>query len=211
MKTENFIRLLAEDLPSGPARQGIALTRWMSATALVTGAAFLLFAGARADLLGGGLLPSIMKVFMGALLAWAAIGGATSLARPEASVVQPLRRLVTFAAFLAFLFATELMFRGLDGWLVRMFGKSIVGCLTVIPLLALLPLVVSLHALRSGATTSPTFAGGLAGLASAGVAIIAYGVFCTEDSLVFVATWYSLAAIMVAGLGAVLGRTLLRW
>jgi hypothetical protein len=122
-----------------------------------------------------------------------------------------LQRLVTFAAFLALLFATDLVFRGPDGWLVRMFGKSVVVCLMVIPLLALPPLVVSLHALLGGATTSPTFAGGLAGLASAGAAIIAYGVFCTEDSLVFVATWYSLAAILVAGLGAVLGRTLLRW
>lgn len=211
MKTEHFIQLLAEDLPSRPGHPGTALMRWMLPTAIVTGSAFLLFAGARADLLDHGLLPTLIKMILGALLAWAAILGARTLIRPEVSIEEPMRRLATIAVFLAVLLGTDLMFRGADGWFLRMFGSSVVACLTIIPSLALLPLVVSLCALRGGATTAPALSGGLAGLASAGLAIIAYGVFCTEDNPVFVATWYSLAAVLVAALGAILGRSLLRW
>lgn len=92
-----------------------------------------------------------------------------------------------------------------------MFGKSITACLTIIPALALAPLAASLYVMRGAATTSATAAGGLLGFASAGMAILAYGLFCTEDSPVFVATWYSLAALIAAVVGAALGRILLRW
>jgi hypothetical protein len=211
MKTDNLIRLLAEDLPSGPGQPVIGLTRALLPAAGLAGAAFLILAGARSDLLGSGLLPTLMKVFLGTLVAWGAIRGAAILARPEATFGEGFRRLGSVITLLAVMLALDLVLRGTDGWLARMFGKSILSCLTVIPGLALLPLAVSLHALRNGATTSPAAAGGLAGLASAGMAIIGYGVFCTEDSPVFVAIWYSLAAILVGGLGAVLGRKLLRW
>lgn len=211
MKTDSFIRLLAEDLPSQPDHPGMALARWLLATGGVAGAAFIVLAGARADLLGTGLLPSLMKVSMGVLLGWIAFRGARFLSRPEASINEPLGTLVMMAAFLAVLFASDLVLRGVDGWIVRVLGKSILTCLTVIPAMALLPLAASLYAFRGGATTSPVAAGGLLGLASAGMAIIAYGLFCTEDSPAFVATWYSLAAILVAVLGAALGRSLLRW
>jgi hypothetical protein len=211
MKTENFIRLLAEDLPSRPVQPVTGLTRALLPAAGLAGAAFLILAGMRSDLLGSGLLPTLMKVFLGALLALAAIQGSAILSRPEASFAEGFRRLGAVITLLAVMLTLDIMFRGTDGWLARMFGKSIFSCLTVIPALALLPLAVSLHALRTGASTSPAAAGGLAGLASAGMAIIAYGVFCTEDSPVFVATWYSLAAILVAGLGAALGQKLLRW
>lgn len=211
MRTENLVRLLAEDLPSRPADPGTALMRWMLPTAVLTGCAFLLFAGARPDLFGHGLWPSLMKLLLGVLLTWAATAGVRMLIRPEVSIEQPLRRLVPVAVFLVLLVGIDLMFRGADGWLVRMFGRSVVACLIIIPALALLPLVVSLCALRGGATAAPSFSGSLAGFASAGLAIMAYGVFCTEDSPVFVATWYGLSAVLVAVLGAILGRSLLRW
>jgi hypothetical protein len=152
-----------------------------------------------------------MKALLGGLLAWSAIAGAKTLARPEASVREGLKRLAAVAIFLTLLLAIDLASRGGAGWLGRMLGKSIVACLTIIPALALPSLLVSLYALRNGATTSPAIAGALAGLASGGLAILAYGLFCTEDSPVFVATWYSIAAVFVAAIGAGLGRILLRW
>lgn len=211
MKTENFIRVLVADLPSRPDHPGRALPRWLVASAGLAGTAFLLVAGTRTDMFGPGLLPTVLKVLLGALLAWAAIGGAKTLARPEARPWQGIWRLAVIAAFFMILLVSDLVSHGSDGWLVRLFGKNFLFCLTVIPTLSLLPLLASLHAMRTGATTSPTTAGALTGLASAGMAIMAYGLFCTEDSPAFFATWYLLAAAIVAGVGAVLGRILLRW
>ena len=95
--------------------------------------------------------------------------------------------------------------------LARLFGKGIVTCLTLVPALAALPLIACLTILRRGATSEPMAAGALAGLASAGLAILAYGLFCNEDSPLFIATWYSLAALIVGLAGAALGRAMLRW
>jgi hypothetical protein len=211
MKTENFARLLAEDLPTRPSRPGAALTGWLLPTAFVAGATFLMIAEPRSDLLGAGLAPTLMKTLLGGLLAWSAVTGARILARPEAAPREGVKRLVFFAVFLGVLLAADLAWRGSAGWGARMLGKSVWACLTIIPALALPALAASLYALRSGATTSPAAAGALAGFASAGLAILAYGLFCTEDSPAFVATWYSLAAVIVAAFGAVLGQRLLRW
>ena len=40
---------------------------------------------------------------------------------------------------------------------------------------------------------------------------VVFGLFCTEDSPMFIAIWYSLAAVFVGFVGAVLGRMLLMW
>lgn len=211
MKTENFVRLLAEDLPTRPANPGVALTGWLLATAFVAGTAFLIVAEPRPDLLESGLIPTLIKTALGALFAWGAIFGAKALTRPEAAPGKGWKRLFFVAVFVTILLAVDLASRGSAGWLARMLGKNVWACLTIIPALALPALAASLYALRGGATTSPAGAGALAGLASAGLAILAYGLFCTEDSPAFVAIWYSLAAVIVAAFGAVLGRTLLRW
>jgi hypothetical protein len=48
-------------------------------------------------------------------------------------------------------------------------------------------------------------------VAAGGLAILAHGLFCTEDSALFVATWYTLGAGIVGLIGAGLGRAMLRW
>jgi hypothetical protein len=106
---------------------------------------------------------------------------------------------------------TDLAMHGLERLPDRLFGKSVLSCLTLIPAIAAVPLVAALLALRHGATTAPTASGALAGLASAGLAIVAYGLFCMEDSALFVAIWYTIAAGIVALAGAALGRMMLRW
>ena len=51
----------------------------------------------------------------------------------------------------------------------------------------------------------------IAGLASAGIAATYYASNCTDDSPLFVVTWYPLAAGIVALVGAAAGSRLLRW
>ena len=93
----------------------------------------------------------------------------------------------------------------------RLVGSNALVCLTAIPLLALAPLATVLAALRSAAPASPTLAGAAAGLLAATAAASLYAFHCFDDSPLFVATWYTLAAIPVVALGAFAGRRLLRW
>ena len=55
------------------------------------------------------------------------------------------------------------------------------------------------------------FAGFCAGLLAGGIAATFYAANCTDDSPLFVATWYPLAIGLLALLGAVLGGRFARW
>jgi hypothetical protein len=46
---------------------------------------------------------------------------------------------------------------------------------------------------------------------SGAMAAFAYGLLCTESSVSFVTTWYTLGTLVPAAIGAVFGNTLLRW
>ncbi len=211
MRTDSVIRLLVEDLPNRPADAGAALRRWWPIAAAAAGVSFLAFAGVRTDLMASGFAPTMTKAALGLSLAAVSIVGAFRLSRPEVKTAPAAKGLIAIAVILGLVIATDFWSQGLDAWRMRLFGKSVLPCLTLIPLLAALPLAASLAALRRGATTKPAAAGALAGLASAGLAIVAYGLFCTEDSPMFIATWYSLAALVAGLAGAALGRLLLRW
>jgi hypothetical protein len=68
-----------------------------------------------------------------------------------------------------------------------------------------------LLALRQGAPTRPGVAGAAAGLLAGGIAATFYAAHCTDDSPLFVATWYTLAIGALALLGAAVGQRFLRW
>ncbi len=53
--------------------------------------------------------------------------------------------------------------------------------------------------------------GALAGAAAAGVAATMYASNCTDNSPLFVVTWYPLATLIVVLAGALAGRKWLRW
>lgn len=211
MKTEKLIDWLAEDLAFKPPRPSKRVLIWLPVAALATGIMFLNLVGIRTDLTSTGAMPTILKIGLGLVVSIAALRGTNTLLRPEASIAQGLAALFAVLLPMSLLLALDLATWGQDGFLSRLLGKSIISCLTVIPLLAAIPLVTSLMALRAGATSHPAFTGALAGLASAGLAIVAYGLYCTEDSTSFVAVWYSLAAVIVALGGSLVGRRWFRW
>ena len=95
--------------------------------------------------------------------------------------------------------------------MTRLVGSNSKVCMTAIPMMSLPLLAASLVGLRHGAPTRPAAAGAMAGLLSAGLAATVYASHCTDDSPLFVATWYSLATALVTALGAVLGSKLLRF
>ncbi len=95
--------------------------------------------------------------------------------------------------------------------LVRLVGSNSKVCLTAIPVLSLPLLVAALIGLRHGAPARPALSGAIAGLLSAGLAATLYASHCTDDSPLFVASWYTLATAFVAGVGALLGSRVLRY
>ena len=95
--------------------------------------------------------------------------------------------------------------------MMRMVGKNAWNCLTSIPLMSLPLLAAALLGLRHGAPTRPALAGAIAGLLSAGLAATLYASHCTDDSPLFVATWYTIAAALVTAVGALAGPRVLRF
>ena len=81
----------------------------------------------------------------------------------------------------------------------------------MIPMMAAPILAALIATLRLGAPTRPALTGALAGAAAAGLAALLYASHCTDDSPLFVATWYPLATLVCAGAGALLGRRFLAW
>ena len=90
-------------------------------------------------------------------------------------------------------------------------GHNARHCLTLIPLLSFGPLACLLAALHKGAPSSPGLAGAVAGLAASGIAATFYAANCTDDSALFVMTWYPIATLIVTIGGYLVGRNLLRW
>jgi hypothetical protein len=94
--------------------------------------------------------------------------------------------------------------------MTRLVGTNSRTCLTAIPLMSLPLLAAALVGLRHGAPTRPAVAGAIAGLLSAGLAATLYASHCTDDSPLFVATWYTIATASVTAIGAVAGSRVLR-
>jgi hypothetical protein len=95
--------------------------------------------------------------------------------------------------------------------MTRLVGNNAMVCLSAIPLLSLPLLAAALIGLRQGAPSRPMLAGALAGLLSAGLGATLYAAHCTDDSPLFVATWYTLATALMTALGALAGAKVLRY
>ena len=211
MKTEDLVAALVADRePSG---------RWFArglVPALLAGGALslgLFFAGLGVRKDFGAALSTWrfdLKLVLVLLALVLAFGLCRALGRPVAPP-HPGRRLLPLVALAAAAVAIELLVVPPVFWETRLVGSNALICLTAIPVLALAPLATVLVALRSAAPASPTLAGAAAGLLAATAAASLYAFHCFDDSPLFVATWYTLAAIPVVAIGAIAGRRLLRW
>lgn len=90
-------------------------------------------------------------------------------------------------------------------------GSSWKVCSLLIAWLSMPIFIATFWSLRYMASTRPRFSGFMAGLFSGGLAACIYCLHCPELSPVFVGVWYLLGILIPAGIGAVLGKWLLRW
>jgi hypothetical protein len=211
VKTDELIELLAKDSPppwpfrsilAGAVAGGIAI------------AAIVFFAGIgfRPDISEAlGSSRFLFKFVATVSLALTAISAALALGRPDGGFAPTGLMMATTPALLAVAVVFELLVLPQSQWLPRLVGVNALLCLTLIPLLAIGPLACLLAALRRGAPSSPGLAGAVAGLAASGIAATFYAAHCTDDSPLFVMTWYLIATLIVTLVGCLIGRRLLRW
>lgn len=215
MKTENLVEALVADhatsrgLGRKPMRGSLAIA--LALGALVSLVVFLMAGGVRPDIAAAlrtwRFDGKVVLVLVALALAFSLC---LSLSRPLVPGRPGLRLLVLAALALAAV-AIELALVPQAAWKTRLIGSNSLVCLTLIPILSLAPLAAVLAILRTAAPASPALAGAAAGLLAAAAGAALYAFKCFDDSPLFVVTWYSLAAIPVVALGAIVGHRLLRW
>jgi hypothetical protein len=212
METDKLIKALAADT----RRQAISLSQvWSVAlvlAAMVAAAVFFSTIGPRPDIAAAAETPRFLfKFVVTVALAATAFVLAQALSRPGESWRAYLPYLALPGLLIASAVVFELLVMPLETWQARLVGTNSKACLTYIPLIGLGPLALFLLTLRYGASTRPAFAGAVAGLLAGGVAATFYAAHCTDDSPLFVATWYSIAIIGLAAVGSVAAHRIARW
>ena len=212
MKTENFIAALVADGPSieTPIARKVALA--LGCGLALSAAIFFWQLGWRADIgEARGTLPFLFKfVATAALLIPAALLTA-HLARPDATPGLWGWALLIAPLLLAAGSSADLIASPANAWIIKLVGTNAVACVTLIVLLSSAPFAALFLALSQGAPAKPGLAGTVAGIAAGALAATLYAMHCTDDSPLFVATWYTIGVGIIALAGSVLGERLLRW
>lgn len=211
MNTQQLINALAADrrMSLPPA---FALMRWMIPACVLAAVAMLSTAGLRDDLALVAMTPRVLfKWLLAAALIPASVGALLRLARPGINLGKWSLALFAVLVTLALGVGVELLLLPREQWMVQARGTNSTWCLRMIPLLALPPFIAAFLMLRSAAPTRPALAGAAAGLVAGAIGAALYALHCTDDSPLFVATWYGLAVLAVTGVGAIAGGRWLRW
>lgn len=210
MTTEELIGRLAAGASPVEPDHGLQALAAVVLAAVVPAAAIVFGYGLRPDLASALLSPMVaaktaLPLLLAALalpLCLRAVRPGTAL-RPRAIWAVPLAAL---GLLLLALVLTPAAGRGM-----AFVGKSLYVCLPSVVVLSLPVTAALIAALRRGAPVRPALCGALAGLTGGAVATALYSLYCTEDSPLFYAVWYSLGIAVAALAGALMGVRLLRW
>jgi hypothetical protein len=212
MDTDQLINTLAADNAHRARPVGFVLGLALLAAAPVSLLMFFAELGVRPDVMTAMHNPFFdLKFAVTLALAAAAITVALHLSRPEASVRGFVWLFMVPAGLLVAGISGEMMMPQRLPMMTRLVGSNSKICMTAVPLMSLPLLAASLIGLRHGAPTRPGLEGAMAGLLSAGLAATIYASHCTDDSPLFVATWYTLSAALVTAIGALVGSKVLRF
>lgn len=212
MRTDDLIDALAADggpVAAPPRRlAGVAAAGALAALVLV-----LTWLHTRHDLMPamrGGMF--WMKAAYTGVLGMAGYLAIERLARPAGSGRRGwLLGAAVLALFAAAGLIQAMISPDIQAALHMLRGHSWHSCSRNILVLGLPMLALGLWAVRGMAPTRPVAAGFATGLFAGGVAATVYGLHCAENTFTFVALWYSLGVLLLAALGAVSGRWVLRW
>ncbi len=212
MKTADLIAALAAEPPPPPLRLGRRVALSLALGVAISAALFMAALGPRPDFGAAAHTMRFDLKFVDtlALLAPSALL-ALRLLRPDARPGALVAALVAPFVLLGGAVIVELVVTPSELWMTRLVGTNAQHCLTLIPLMSIPPLAALIVAMRAGAPSYPALTGALAGAAAAGAAATIYATNCTDDSPLFVASWYPLATLVVVAAGALAGRKWLQW
>lgn len=212
MKTDDLIASLVADHPSRTQPVWLWLLAGLFAALPLSGALFMMTLGMRPDIATAMYNPFFdLKFVVTLALASAAAALSLHLSRPDASLHGWMWLLALPVGLLGIGIVADFAVPQRVNWTGRLVGSSSVACMSSIPLFSAPFLIAALLTLRQGATSRPMLTGALAGLMSAGLGAAIYAAHCMDDSPLFVATWYTLAAAFVTFIGAMIGRRVLRF
>ena len=212
MDTSELIRTLATDTRR-PATPVSTAWWWAAGLAIALAAAtFFAMLGPRPDIATAAETYRFLFKFLVAItLSVSAFSCARALSRPGENWRKVILSLAVAPALIAMAVVVELFALPSDTWSATMAGTNGFVCLTYIMLIGLGPLAIFLRTLHYSAPTRPALAGAVAGLLAGGIAATFYAAQCTNDSPLFVATWYIIAIAGLAILGAAIASRLARW
>ena len=212
MQTNDLINALKADAAKQAMPLGHAWWVAIAAATIIAAAVFVVLIGPRPYFaVAAHTLRFLFKFVVTLVLTAVAFALLRVLSRPGSDVRGAARWLILTPILLGTAVAAELFAVPSDQLVTVWWGSNVYVCLTFIPLIGLGPLAVFLAALRHGAPTRPRVAGAVAGLLAGGIAATFYAAHCTDDSPLFVATWYSIAIAGLVVLGAICGRRVARW
>lgn len=213
METNELVRMLATG--AGPADTHVASRRYSLALGFgVLGATLLMlaFLGIRADLAEAALWPQFwLKVGFVALLVIGSLFAVLRVSRPGVKLAKTRWLILTPLVAMWAIAALALMDAD-PAQRPRMFlGDTWKTCPFLIAMLSAPVFVGVIWAMKGLAPTQPRLAGFMAGLLSGTTAALVYCLHCPESQAPFIAFWYVLGMLIPAGVGAMLGRLVLRW
>lgn len=212
METHELIKALATDARRSGMAMSVAWSGAVLAAIVLAAIVFSVLLGTRTDIADAAqTFRFLFKFVVTIALAASAFGLLRILSLPETSARRSLPRLAIAPALLAAGIAAELAVTSPGTWPARLVGTNSLVCLAFIPLIGIGPLALLIAALRHGAPSRPPLAGAVAGLTAGGIAATFYAAHCTDDSPLFVATWYTIAIAMLTVFGALCAHRLARW
>ena len=211
--TNELIARLSDDLRPTPANalvRGLAIATLLGL--LASAALMLLSLGPRPDFWQAIGTPIFwIKSAYTAGLALAGIWATERLGRPGISGRMPLILAVGLLLALPTGSVVDYALAPVTARRAMLMGSSALVCPFYIAALSLPPFLAVIVLMRRLAPTNLPLAGAAVGLAAGALGGWVYSFHCTEEGLPFLALWYTTGVAAVAALGALLGRTLLRW
>ena len=213
MRTEDLIALLSSRVE--PVSRFAVERRVAVAVVVGMAAAFLqlgLWVGVRPDIAQAARSAAFwLKLAFPFAIGMLAMALSCRLGRPACPAGRHLRLLflplVLMIAIAIFQEASAPVHARLQMWL----GETWLVCSGRILFLSIPALGAMMWAFGRLAPTRLRLAGLSAGLTAGAAAAAVYALGCQEDSLAFVATWYSLGSLLVGVLGAAIGPEVLQW
>jgi len=213
VRTEDLIEALASDPGPSPSHAvGRMLALGLAIGGVVSVAVMVLWLGVRPDFMDAMRTgPFWMKFAYALSVAALGFGLVDRLARPggEGGLFGPM--LLAPLAVMTALAVFQLWGAPHDLRMKMMLGGSYQVCARNIVIVSAPVFLGLFWAVRSLAPTRLTLAGAVAGVLAGAAGTFIYAFHCNESAAPFVAIWYTLGIAAVGLIGALLGRSLLRW